>query len=287
MLVQDVQDGYLPAPRKEPRGPRSGIGRIWESWTVRRALYLYRLRRRGAKGQLLKVLLFLKDGWGWDDVQPICLAGLRKIIDLESGIVRQHIRKPTASDLEFSAEDMASEHSLNPESAAFRWGMGFVGEPLEGGSLMPVYDAFHTFLTGDKSQPSGEYKYLVSIAELLVAGSGLTWGQMHEVVQEACSEQANRARQQIPTFLRMMRQALHAEHRRQNLRFQSSNLLTWCGRSGQELTKGFRSLPGRITPAQLLAAMMSVALITDHILQPLLGLLADIIRLSLELGDSM
>ncbi|MCL5284099.1 MAG: hypothetical protein M1330_05275 [Armatimonadetes bacterium] len=43
--------------------------------------------------RLLRVLLFLRDGWGWEQVKPVCLAGLKKTISISKGRVHKHVRR--------------------------------------------------------------------------------------------------------------------------------------------------------------------------------------------------
>src|SRR5262245_56632314 len=90
MLRQDIADGYIPSPSWS-RQTANEEGK-WEERAYRRAVYLYRLRKRGVKGELLKVLLFYRDSWGWEEVRHICLAGVEKMVKLNSIPIKTHLR---------------------------------------------------------------------------------------------------------------------------------------------------------------------------------------------------
>jgi hypothetical protein len=250
MLAQDVRAGYLPKLGMTPRGPRGGIGRSWAPWAARRAIYLYRLRQRGAQGDLLRVLLFLQDGWGWEGVKPICLAGLGKVIGMQASPVRRRLRRVTPTGLDFLGDEFAEGVFQSPAVARFVWGMGLFGQPLPGGSLLPFSAAFRTTLGADISDEQDR------AAERLVAGSGLTWDRAVVLVEAADAAQADAARRQLLGWTRWFRGVYHAYLAQRGIHGQSSNPLTLFGCPPAQLRALCRSLPGRPTPAQLLATLL-------------------------------
>lgn len=253
MLRQDVKERYIPHPASESRGGQR-IGRIWENWEVKRVIYLYRLRNRGAKGQVLKVLLFLRDGWGWNDVKPICLTGLRKAIDIQSSPVRRRVRNYTEENVTFIAEDAAEIASIDIHTGLFIWGMGLFGKVLEGASLSPIYDAIHELAIG--GEPDEDTKQMMFFAQQLIAGMGMTGESVVNAVETADDEKVELARRMLIQQIDLWRSWIRGYYNRNNIKA-STNILTLCGQSEQQLSKGFRELPKRITPAQTLAAMIA------------------------------
>lgn len=257
MLAQDVRAGHLPPLTKAPRGPRQGIGRLWEPWAVRRALYLYRLRKRGTQGDLLRVLLFLHDGRGWDAVKPICLLGLTKLVRIQGRAVTGRLRHPTPTNLDFLAEEFAAGEFASSEVARFVWGLGFFGQPLPGGSLLPLFEALRSVLgvgyAGDE----------IEAGERMLARLGLSWEGALALVEAADAAQAAAARRQFLASVRHWRGVYQAYLQQHGHRGQSTNPLTLCGRPGGDLQAAFRSLPGRPTPAQLLAALLVPFLVLE------------------------
>lgn len=262
MLALDVQDGYLPSSEKDSDGNKSGVFGSWDAVTVRRAIYLYRLRKRGIKGQTLKVLLFYRDGWGWEEVKPICLTGLRKVIYLQERIIYQKYRKPTIKDV----EDVAHESPFKPETAAFILGVGFTGKPFEKGSLKQLFANLYSTTSKTKAGMDEIDTAKIQLIEEFFSKSNLTWKRMIEIVEQANAEQAAVACALLKIQIPVWRNWLHNMNLEQNLKRQSTNPFTLCGKTSKELTAEFRSIPSRITPAQLLAFMVAPALIMQNVM---------------------
>jgi hypothetical protein len=285
-IYLDIQDRYFYSRNVESLDQGKLIGRLWESWEVRRAFYLYRLRKRGVEGKLLRVLLFLRDGKGWEDVHPICLAGITKMIEMNKIPVRKQLRDinetSVVSIMDDVIEGMKPIHRLKKRTALFVWGLGFFGKALKYGSLNVIASALSKFIVGRKLEPNNPINKQMEIAKQILVSSSLNWDQIIEIVKNASPEQANIARQRFRRFLNDFRQWLHANHRRQGLKQQSSNMLTWGGRSTAEFAEALREPSIRLTPAQVMAAMIGIVLVVEEILKPdlLLDLLMNLIRLS-------
>lgn len=156
MLGQDVKAGYLPKLTPDPRGPGRGIGRSWEPWTLERAVYLYRLRRRGASGSVLRLLLFFRDGWGWESVKPVCLEGFRKLVEAEQIPLNRTTRVLNPRSVNSVLEDAAEKADFKHEEVPrFSWGMGLFGKPLPGASLREGENAQRDSSRDNPSEPDG------------------------------------------------------------------------------------------------------------------------------------
>ncbi|MDP9470031.1 MAG: hypothetical protein M3Q71_05100 [Chloroflexota bacterium] len=255
MLAQDVKAGYLPSPAMQPRGRRSGIGRLWSAAASERGVYLYRLRRRGVTGDLLRVLLFLHDGWGWERVRPVCEAGLRKVLHTQASPVKRRLRTMTPTNLDFLIGEVTEGVVQSEEFARFAWGTGFFGAALPGGSLQPFLDSFQTVY--GLSVPEGTSEE----AERRIQELGLTYERFLTLVRTADDAQAERARQRFWLTMGWFRRLQQVRLMADGERSYSSNPLTFFGRSRKEVQAMGRSLPGRPTPAQLLGAWFALSLV--------------------------
>jgi hypothetical protein len=253
MLAKDVEDYFLPSPQIISRGPYEGVYGLWETEVARRAVYLYRLRKRGMRGSIIKVLLFIKDGWGWDEVQPICLAGLHKLARLSRGPVLRDMRNPTIPDVMLLADDGIE---MKPQLARLFWGIEFFGQSLEGGSVKPICDALYSVAMGGLPSTNFKNSQLIKDADQKLKNMHIDSKTIINIVDQTTSHQADIARVLLNKELWTWRGWLHSYSISNNIKKQSTNLLTFCGRTTQEIAKELRSLPGRITVAQFLAAQL-------------------------------
>lgn len=145
------------------------VGGKWTEQAVQRAKHLYRLRALGAEGTVLKILLFLADGWGWDEISSVCVSGLERIAAVSlNGVAKYENAK---GPLDFYVEEIAahqhkafvkkvpSEAGSNPtsnEMTAFVVGMLKRGAPLEGGSpnklMVPLAKAAWPSVTDEEAE---------------------------------------------------------------------------------------------------------------------------------------
>ena len=262
MLDNDVHDNYLP---KRP----------WDAWVLPRATRLYRLRRLGIRGQVLRLLLFLRDGYGWADVKPVTLKGLQKLNRATEVGIRETVRNPTPQSLAFSAAEAADaqrRHLLNrmgkPESdpmqvrettMSFIWGLGLFGKPLPQGSLKtfePLAHLFHPEASDDDVTTG------INIFEEALKFAGLTWEDYETLVEqcdEACAKEAAR---DVWSTLLMLRRKVHESVRIHGDPLRSSNPLTLFGDWGSpQATEFWKSFPERITPAQMLGVLLATSII--------------------------
>jgi hypothetical protein len=133
--------------------------------------------------------------------------------------------------------------------------MGMFGSPLEDGSVEPLVNAVQdAFLVDDILEDP------TVIAETITA-LGLTWERMLAIVEAADDRQADQGRRLFLQQLRHWRSRLVWRVEEYEVQEQSTNLLTMGGRNHQEIAAGLRQGPQRMTPAQLLAAVVSICLV--------------------------
>jgi len=257
MLAEDVRGGYQPSPRKVPRGYAQGIGRLWEPWAVQRALYLYRLRRRGAQGATLRVLLFLRDGWGFERIQPIAEAGLDKYLDMVlSPVLRHHRRPPTHAQASYMAEDYEA-HVPQPTPALdlASWGLLLFGRPLEGSSLRGVAHVMER-MGYEHADKIAEYEW---IYEKL----GFNADRLREAVKDTDPERwrvaAECTREHVQRFRRLIRKQARGAPRTPEFPWSTNPLSMFA--LPKFLKPMLRELPRRPTPAQLLAGIVPLAVL--------------------------
>ena len=181
------------------------------------------------------------------------MTGLQKLTRVQGRKVTERLRAPTPTNLDFLADEFAETEFKNPETARFVWGMGFFGEALPGGSLQPLFGAFRQ-VYGLPDAPN-----IDRAAEQLIAGSGLPWERTLAAVEAADADTVDAARQAVLGMLRWLRRLQQTYLKNHGLQH-STNPLTLFGCPREELQHLLRSLPGRITAAQLLASSMVMGL---------------------------
>jgi hypothetical protein len=269
IIDQDVKAGLLPRARDRSRVVgAAGLRR--PDWVERRAFYLYRLRRRDVNAHVLRVLLFVRDGWGWEQVKPTCREGLSKTLEIQMSAVTRTIRKDLKpEDLELMDEtilDEMPEHLRpKPELAKFSWGVLFFGKPLPGGSLMPLFKMLLGAFDPESKMNRSLIFALVSVVEYLLPLAGLTSKRVLSIVDSATAVQAGRASWAMRMKLRQARNQIRSHQRRQGLTSQSTNILTMFGQSSETLQTAFRTFPKRITPAQALGFVVCVFVIVEKL----------------------
>jgi hypothetical protein len=263
MLANDVHDRYLPS-------------RPWDDWVLVRATRLYRLRRLGLRGDVLRLLLFLHDGYGWHDVKPVTLKGLQKLNRATQLGIRETARDPTPKSLEFLAEDAANaqrRHLLRrlgkPETdrmqvrettMSFIWGQGLFGAPLPQGSLRTFEPLLHLFHPEASDE---EIRTGIGAVEEFLRITGLTWKDYEWLVEQCEEPWAQEAARDVWTTLRTLRAKVHESMRVHGSPYHSSNPLTLFGEWGSPRADDFwKNMPERITPAQMLGQLLAMSIIT-------------------------
>jgi hypothetical protein len=181
--------------------------------------------------------------------------GIRKILHAALIPARPHRtnRRSRALDAaEYSPRAMVGEVPVGPrpEMAAFSWGLLLDGEPAKGGTLIPAVTALSSAL-GLRANAD-----TVAIAEGAVAQLGITRDALEQAAELLDAESADRARRSLCKLLGRGRRFIRYRAKQGTEAPRSTNPLTLCGTPLDQLATGLREFPGRLTPAQLLAAWL-------------------------------
>ncbi len=144
-----------------PRGRRLGRGRdaAWTTFAIRRAEYLARLRSRGVNGQVLPLLAFVADGWGWPEVLPRLQLAAKKGWEIDRRSLTRRGRVKTQRDLMLNVDTGAPDDSpldwrgaLLPAREAVVTGVWF-GAPADDRSVVPFARALAHLIPGLSASP--------------------------------------------------------------------------------------------------------------------------------------
>jgi hypothetical protein len=207
-LKNDVRRNFLPRPRIESTAdgrPRVGY---WSATAVRRARLLYKLRQRGAKGEMLRLLLFLEDGWGWQHVRETCLEGVRRGTAASlSGLARY---APRGAPDDFAVDQIiAHQHAtlvstvgevegMRPTSEPMtRFYLGVLrdGAPLDGGSAKSVIEPMNRLFfpeASDEEIATGSWTF-----DILATMLDLRPARLQMLLESAGEEQVERGRREV------------------------------------------------------------------------------------------
>jgi hypothetical protein len=203
------------------------------------------------------MLLFLSDGWGWKQVRPICLTGIKKIVRIEQSVIKQRYRNPTRDEV----KDAAFESPHKPDTALFIYGLGMYGEPFDGGSIIRLIKGIYSLAPETGQTSDDTIDLMAKLIEHFIGSSGVTWEKMIQIFDAATEEQAANAVLMSRSQLQFLRQTIRAAQRREGTKGVSSNFLTMLGKSAREIAEEFRSFPQRITPAQAMGSLVCLPLV--------------------------
>ena len=248
---------------------------------VLRAERLYRLRRHKdadgqplAYGDTLRILLFIGDGWGWSaGIRELSLAAYDKCLAANLAPVRRYVRGPAEREkIEFALD--AHDVKLVP-AERYASGLAAIGEPLEGGSLKGVFRAaqalglteFPTWFV-KLFAPLGIHDSL-DLATRLSAPFGSLTKTLRTLLENLTDQDAQRGVAGFVGFITRLRRGIHRAAIAEGRGGHPTNPLTFFGFTHRRLEREFRTMkmPQRVTPAQWLALMIGISIISDHILQ--------------------
>lgn len=280
-ITNDTADRFLPprllGPVREGRG-RTGL---WKPWMVRRAERLYRLRRRKdadgrpmAYGDTLRILLFVRDGWGWSTgIRDLCLTAYEKCLAANLAPVRRYARGPADREkVEFALE--AHDVNLLP-AERYASGVAAFGQPLDGGSLKGVFRAAQSLGLADfppwfvkMLEPLGIHDSL-DLAMIFSAPIGAAVKTLKVLLKNLTDQDAQRGIAAFMRFITHLRAGIHRAAIAEGHKGHPTNPLTFFGFTQRHLEREFRTMkmPQRVTPAQWLALTIGISIVSDQVMQ--------------------
>ena len=266
-IANDVSRGFMPG-LADPL--------LTNNFILRRAERLYRLRRRGATGDVLRILLFIADGWGWESIRKVCLEGLSRAAASSQTGLREVIRKPTPKSLNLIAAEIAERQRLRllerlglPESAdvqmreetsRFTLGVLLFGKPLPGSSLASLGPLIE-FLDPSKT---GRGEEAMELVELFAEFFGLSVEQMSKKLRKANVQEAAEASRLTRASMLRLRRAVWRAAKTDRGDAVSSNPLTFFGLMTSTHNEPWPNMPQRITAAQMLGGTVAIHVLAVH-----------------------
>jgi hypothetical protein len=260
-LLMDVHRGLLSPLMPSTETPGRGVSAQWSPMSVRRARRMARLRKRGVNGHVLPLLLFLEDGWGWEKILPDLQAAVEKSWMLDRAYLNKPTRVRTHQDLLDNAQETEArvghpDHAAIKDLRAWLYGHSWYGEPLGDASPLAFMTDTLPTLLGEEVSVSNAAE-MVSRAEDYIErreALHLPTNQVAGWLAILDAESVERGRTMFWMTLRVIRQ----HGRRSGL--PGNNPLTLGGVSPSQIAAYFRSSTGRLTPAQVLGACISQAM---------------------------
>jgi hypothetical protein len=218
-LKNECRNGYLPHPEIVSRGGQEGSYGLWSPMSVTRAKRLYRLRKCGLTGKTLKLFLFIKDGWGWEDIRDTCATGVERISAVSLNGVKRYA--PTEGTLDCSLDDIgefqndillkkvghdSAIQATSRETLGFTVGVLHDGVPLEGGSSRRLLEPIVKSLT----PTAGEWQINLAafLLDIVVGFLDLRASRMTSRVRIATPKQVEHARKQMTFYVYLIRKML-------------------------------------------------------------------------------
>ncbi len=277
MIADDTDAHYLPE-RETAHFGRDGASGLWEPWMERRARRLYRLRalhRRtgtGPTGDLLRLYLFFADRWGWEHVRDACIKGYRINLRGATKGVGNRVRSQelTPENLWLFAEDIAEDQyrpqKPNPgQIDRVKMTLGLLKFGVAPDGRMGTIERFVDDLMPDDADPL-ELREHKDAAPLVWSMLNVGEADAIKVLEGDPSDSTlKRAVWNFRVFMLHVRYAFRRKVFKGKDRPASTNPLTIFGVAKHfRLQEGFRKMPTRITPAQMLGAQFAHALVMAH-----------------------
>ncbi|MHB1549976.1 MAG: hypothetical protein ACYCX6_02105 [Vulcanimicrobiaceae bacterium] len=262
-LKNEVHQGFLP-------GPTAGV---WSPLAVTRAKRLYRLRRRGAAGKNLKMLLFIADGWGWDGIMDTCVAGIERMVRMSLNGVERYAR--AKGDLDLFVEEIAEHqhkalikkvgdqpdlHPTSNETTAFYVGLLRGGEPLKGGTSRRISEPL--LKAAFPGIPDRIVDYAVTAVDFIATALDMRLERQLERLRNATPEQVEHARLKFRENLASVRW-LTKRMAGKEIRGHSLNSLTFFGNARRMDEINLSQGDVKLSPTFLLAGFLGISIALD------------------------
>jgi hypothetical protein len=277
MIADDTAAHYLP-DRETAHLGRDGASGVWEPWMERRAERLYRLRaldrrtHRGPSGNVLRLLLFIADDWGWEHVRKTCIDGYRIFVrGSMRGATNRLRRKPlTLENLPWVAEEIAEEQ-YRPKEAnqaqidRVKMTIGLLKFGVAPDGRMGTVEPFL-----DELMPEIDANTMRAFKEL----APFAWTMMSVGENEAIKvlnhqitdKVVQRALSQFRRYNWRVRVAFRKRFtgRENGRRFQTNPLTGFGFAAHYRFNESFRKMTVRATPAQMLGGQIAHSILQAH-----------------------
>lgn len=242
-----------------------------------RAERLYRLRAidrrsgRGPAGELLRLLLFLADGWGWEYVRQTCIRGYRITLRLATRGVSNRLRgrELTLDNLWMFAEDIAEDQhrpqaptQAQVDCLKMTLGLLLFGTAPDG-AMGTIEQVVGNLLPRADQDDFRKYKQLLPLTcSLLNIGES----EAIKVLESNVSDDLlQRAVCNFRGLVRGVRSGFRKKSFEGKDKLRSSNPLTAFGTASHfRFQQSFRRMAVRATPAQCLGAHFAQCLVISH-----------------------
>jgi len=229
-------------------------------------------------GDTLRILLFIRDGWGWSSgIRELCVEGYEKGVKATLKPVRRYVRGSADREKVEAAlevhDDDAYVAGLVP-AERYAAGMMAYGQPLEGGSLRGIFKAAQLFGLVDLPPEFVKLFEAFGMHDSLDVATyiGSAFAQCSTIFKTMFETASDRdAYYGVPAFIGFITRLRRGIHRAAIVEGRGfpSNPLTFFGRNQRELERVFREMkaPERVTPAQMLALLIGIAMVGSYVLR--------------------
>lgn len=277
MIAEDTTNHYLPERETLHLG-RDGASGNWEPWMERRAERLYRMRalnqrtRHGPTGDVLRLFLFVADGWGWQYVTRTCIKGYQVIVRGCIRGVANRVRgeKLTPGNLWKYVDDIAEDQyrpKLPNQAQIDRVGMSvsMLGFGIATGKMGTIERFIDDLMPPDTDQ--SELAELKKLSPLLWTMAGVSERDALEILESQIDHAvAERAASKLRRLILLLRSGFRRKFReRENGKRFPTNPLSFFGAAAHvHFNEAFRHAPIRFTPAQMLGGHVALMIVSAH-----------------------
>jgi hypothetical protein len=250
----------------------------WTPAAARRVVYSTRLRKRGVNGHVLPLLLWVRDGWGWEHIRSAVLNAARQAAEDDWRHLQRWSPVRTVSDVLAKVEEHGAwAQAPNPEAAlAFQqkaWTLIASGTPRTTTDLKDVPIGFLLFdaigeegrrelgitcdpRVCDECEP---LRHQAALLEQRRVALRLPARKLRSWIGTLDDANIERGRLALLNLGGSVRRALRRIERASEPQPRSGigNVLTGFGMSRAELEGQLRSMTGRYTAAQTLAMFIA------------------------------